>query len=188
MSTFISKLLSNHRGRNYVGSSMNPNANLSYMWETFDRADCGAMYTNQALEMTQALWDTNKPHTPLQNVTIYLSTGSACTWWKAKSNITCARRYGKLQPMRGDIPRATTLQLGWLGRVLLSWINIRGQTDLVNMQLLTFIEMHGMVACIKQCMLRWDFTRSATQASLTLGEKENNSTSLKSQAVVERWE
>lgn len=42
-------------------------------------------------------------------------------------------------------------------RVLLSWINIRGQTDLVNTQLLTFIEMHWMEACIKQRILRWDF-------------------------------
>lgn len=106
MSTFICKLSSNSRDMNYVGSSMNPNANFLYMWKTFDRADYGAMYTNQAMEMTEALRDTNKPQTPLQNVTIYLSTGFASTWWKAKSNITCARRYGKLQPMRPDIPRA----------------------------------------------------------------------------------
>ena len=148
MSTCISELLSNHRGINYVGRSMNPNANLSYMWKTFDRADGGAMYTDQAMEVTQALRDTNKPHTPLQNVTIYLSTGPACTWWKAKSNITCAGRYGKLQPMRLDTPRATVLQWSnkeWLGRALWSWINIKGQTDLENTQLLTFIEMHWMV-------------------------------------------
>lgn len=152
MSTFISKPLSNHRGINYVGVGENPNANLSYMWKTFDLADCGAMYTNQAVEMTQALRDTNKPHTPQQNVTIYLSPGFACTWWNPKSNITCARRYGKLQPMRPDIPRATFLQWSnkkWLDRVLLRWINIRGQTDLVNTQLLTFIERHRTVGRIK---------------------------------------
>lgn len=175
MSTFISKLLSNHRGINYVGSSMNPNANLSYMWKTFDRADCGAMYTNQAMEMTQALRDTNKPHTLLQNVTIYLSPGFAYTWWKAKSNITCARRYGKLHPMRLDTARATLLQWSnkeWLGRVLLSWINIRGQTDLVNTQLLTFIEMHWVVVCIKERILRWDFTHSVTHNSWHWVKKE----------------
>lgn len=168
MSTFISKLLSNHRDIHFVGGSMNPNANLSYMWKTFDRADCGAMYTNQAMEMTQALRNTNKLHTPLQNVTIYLSTDFASTWWKAKSNITCARRYGKLQAMRLDISRATILQWSnkeWLGRVLLSWINIRGQTDLVNTQLLTFIEMHLVVVCIKQCILRWDFTHPVIEDS-----------------------
>lgn len=186
MSKFISKLLSNHRGMNYVGNGMNPNANLSYMWKTFDRADCGAMYTNQAMEMTQTLRDTNKPHTPLQNVTIYPSTAIACTWWKVKSNITCARRYGKLQPMRPDIRRATILQWSnkeWLGRVLLSWINIRGQTDLVNTQLLTFIEMHWMVVCIKQCILRWDLAHSVT----LFGEKEVRSRN-KSQTLLWRAE
>lgn len=165
MSTFISKLLSNHGSINYVGSGMNPNANLSYMRKTFDRADCGAMYTNQAMEMTQALRDTNKPHTPQQNVTIYLRTGFACTWWKAKSNITCARRYYKLQPMSLDIARATILQWSnkeWLGRVLLSWINIRGQRDVVNTHLLTFIKMHWMVVCIKWRILRWATTQSAS--------------------------
>lgn len=45
---------------------MDPTVNLSYMWKTFDHADCGAMYTNQAMEMTQTLEDTNKPSTPLQ--------------------------------------------------------------------------------------------------------------------------
>lgn len=128
-------------------------------------------------EMTQALRDTNKPHThTLQNVTIYLYASFACTWWKAKSNITCARRYGQTRPMRLDIPRATILQWSnkeWLGRVLLSWINIRGQTDLVNThthtQLLTFIEMHWMVVvCIKLRILRWDLAYSVT----LLGEKE----------------
>ena len=159
MSTFISELLSKHRGINDVGSTTNPNANLSYKWKTFDRADCGAMYTNQAMEMTQARRDPNRPRTPLQNVTIYLSSGSARTWWEAKSNITCARRYGQLQPMRLDIQRGTLLQWSnkeWLGRVLLSWINIRGHTELVNTQLLTFIEMHWMVVCIEERILRPD--------------------------------
>ncbi len=55
----------------------------------------------------------------------------------------------------------------WLGRVLLSWINIRGQTDLVNTQLLTFIEMHWMVVCIKQRIQRWDFYAFCQREFLT---------------------
>lgn len=78
MSAFISWLLSKHTGINDFGNSLNPNANFSYMCTTFDCADCDAMYTNKAIEMTQALKDANKPPTLLQNVTIYLSTGSAC--------------------------------------------------------------------------------------------------------------
>lgn len=61
MSTFISRLLSNHTGINYVGNSLNPNANFSYMCKTFDHAYCDAMYTNQAMGMSQALKDTNNP-------------------------------------------------------------------------------------------------------------------------------
>lgn len=162
MSTFISQPVSNHTGINYVGSHMNPNANVSYMWKTFDRADCDAMYTKQAIKMAQALGDTNKPHTPLENVTIYLSACFASTQWKVKSNVTCARRYGELQPMRPDVPRATILQWSnkeWLARVPLSWINIRGQTEPVYTQLLTFIEMHWMVECSECCILRWDSTK-----------------------------
>lgn len=77
---------------------------------------------------------TNPTHHCKMSVFIW-APAFACTWWKAKSNITCARRYGKLQPMRLDIARATFLQWSnkeWLGRVLLSWINIRGQAELVN--------------------------------------------------------
>lgn len=163
---------------------MNPNA-ISNMWNTFDHADFGAMCTNQAMEMTQA-GDTNKPHTSLQNATVYPSTGFPCTWWKVKSNITCARRYGKLQPMRLDIPRATILQWSnkeWLGRALLSWINIRGQTDLVNTQLLTFIEMHWMVVCIKQWIPRWNL-----HTTDSIRWKGNHATSVKLQSLLQRVE
>lgn len=147
----------------------------------FDHADCGAMCTNEAMEMAQAR-DTNKPHTWLQNVTVYLSTSVPCTWWEVKSNITCARIYGKLQPMRLGIPRATILQWSnkeWLGRALLSWINIRGQTDLVNTQLLTFIEMHWMVVCIKQCILRWDLL-----TTVNMRRGRNHFTSVKLQSLL----
>lgn len=109
-SVIISNLLSVHKNVNYDGTSMNSNANLSYMWKTFDHADCGPMYTNQAMEMTQTPEDTNKYCTPLQNVSIYLSPGFECSWWKAKSNIRHAKRCGKIQPMRLDMPRATILQ------------------------------------------------------------------------------
>lgn len=107
-STFTLNLPSIPKDLNYDGSSMNPNVNSSYMRKTFDHADCGAMYTNQAMEMTQTLGDTNKPCTPLQ-MSVFI-WGFACSWWKAKSNITRAKRCGKIQPTRLDIPSATVLQ------------------------------------------------------------------------------
>lgn len=153
-STFISKLLSNHRGIHYVGSSMNPNANLSYMWKTFDRADCGAMYTNQAMEMTHEI-QTNPTHHCKMSLFI---------WAQALHALDGKRK--AILHMPGDVAKYSQWDLTyqepqfcnkeWLGRVLLSWINIRGQRDLVNTQLLTFIEMHGMVVCIKQWILRRD--------------------------------
>lgn len=48
MSLCVSELLSNHQDINYIGSHMKPNAYLPYKRRTFDRADCGVMYTNQA--------------------------------------------------------------------------------------------------------------------------------------------
>lgn len=133
------------------------------------------------VQMRQRQWHRNRiqtnPHTSLQNVSVYLSTGSACTWWKVKSNITCASRYGKLQPMRLDIPSSTSLQWSnkeWSGRAVVSWINIKGQTDCVNTWLVTFIGMHSIVVCIKQRILRWDL-----HTTVNTRWKENHSTLLK---------
>lgn len=76
------------------------------------------------------------------------------------------RKWKAILHMPGDVVKCSQWDLTyeepqfrnkqWLGRVLLSWINIRGQTDLVDTQLLTFIEMHWMVVCIKQWILRRD--------------------------------
>lgn len=68
MSPCVSELLSKHKARNYIGSHITPNANLPYTQRTFDRADRGVMYTNQA----------RRDLTPLQNVSIYLKLSSAC--------------------------------------------------------------------------------------------------------------
>lgn len=78
--------------------------------------------------------------TPLQNVSIYLKPGSAWCWWKKKSNITHARR-----STANESQQSRSHNEEWLVGVLLSWINIRGQDEPVNTQLLTFIEMHWMV-------------------------------------------
>lgn len=48
MSSCGSEVLSNHKVINYIGSQKNPNANLPHKPKTFDRVDCGVMYTNQA--------------------------------------------------------------------------------------------------------------------------------------------
>lgn len=99
MSSFVSEVLSKHKAINYIGSHITPNANLPYKRRTFDRADCGVVYTN----------------TPLQNVSIYLKPSSACCWCKKKSNITHARRYSRMQPIRLDIAGATIAQWGMIG-------------------------------------------------------------------------
>lgn len=61
-----------HRGINYLGGSVNANVNLSYMWKTFDRVDRGAMYTNQPMEMTQTLRDTNKPRHGTAKMSVFI--------------------------------------------------------------------------------------------------------------------
>lgn len=189
MSTFIWKLVSSYGVINCVGSCVNSNANLSYMWKTFNPANRGATYTNQPITHAQKkIKYKQTPHTTAK--CHFLSVrSSAITWWKEKSNITCTRSSSKLQPMRADIAGASTLLRSnkeWLGRGLLSWINIRGQVDLVNTHLLTFTEMLWIVVSVEGRILRWAWTLFWLSQSSMSYETWNNSTPLRSQSQLQK--
>lgn len=111
---------------------MNTNANLSYMWKTFDHANCGAMYTNQAMEMTQTLEDTNKPRTPLQMSVFIWAQALYALDGKRKAILHMPKDVAKYSQWDLTYQEPQFCNKEWLGRVLLSWINIRGQTVLVN--------------------------------------------------------
>lgn len=160
MSTFIWKLLSYHRSINYVGSLYESECKFvlhvkdlwscrlwCYVYKSGNGNDSDSERYKQTqhttAKMSLFIWapgfflhlmESEKQYHMCQEI------------WQTAANETWHKREPQFcnEAIRND-----WVECCW------AWINIRGQADLVNTQLLTFIEMHWMVVCIEVRILRW---------------------------------